>query len=122
MPMAVGSGKDIGKDKPAFGWELEPFVAFGSIAGIASWGKDWTRQENNVSECDGHAAWDPHNGPMMVPGRRGSFSYERGTPVRTSTPHAIRMNALRWCLSTLTACRGASLIRKHPPLRTTIGL
>jgi len=35
----VGSGKDIGKDKPAFGWELEPFVAFGSISGNASSGK-----------------------------------------------------------------------------------
>ena len=22
--IGVGSGKDIGKDKPAFGWELEP--------------------------------------------------------------------------------------------------
>ena len=34
----VGSGKDIGKDKPAFGWELEPFVAFGSISGNVSSG------------------------------------------------------------------------------------
>ena len=34
----VGSGKDIGKDKPAFGWELEPFVTVGSISGNASWG------------------------------------------------------------------------------------
>ena len=40
----VGSGKDIGKDKPAFGWELEPFVAFGSISGNVPWGKDKTRK------------------------------------------------------------------------------
>jgi hypothetical protein len=54
----VGSGKDIGKDKPAFGWELEPFVAFGSISGIVLSGKDWTTK--NVRTCDGHAVWDPH--------------------------------------------------------------
>jgi hypothetical protein len=54
----VGSGKDIGKDKPAFGRELEPFVAFGSISGNVLSGKDWTRK--NVRTCDGHAAWDPH--------------------------------------------------------------
>ena len=35
---SVGSGKDISKDKPAFGWGLEPFVAFGSISGNVSWG------------------------------------------------------------------------------------
>ena len=40
----VGSGKDIGKDKPALGWELEPFVAFGSISGNVSWGE--YRNEN----------------------------------------------------------------------------
>ena len=41
----MGSGKDIGKDKPAFGWELEPFVAFGSISGNVLSGKDKTRKE-----------------------------------------------------------------------------
>ena len=35
----VGSGKDIGKDKPAFGWELEPFAALGSISDNVPWGK-----------------------------------------------------------------------------------
>ena len=34
----MGNG-DIGKDKPAFGWELEPFVAFCSISGNVSSGK-----------------------------------------------------------------------------------
>ena len=38
---SCGKWKDIGKDKPAFGWELEPFVAFGSISGNVSFrGKD----------------------------------------------------------------------------------
>ena len=41
---AVGSGKNIGKDKPAFGWELEPFGAFGSISGNASSRKHRTRK------------------------------------------------------------------------------
>ena len=37
--LCVGNGKDIGKDEPAFGWELEPFAAFGSVSGNASSGK-----------------------------------------------------------------------------------
>ena len=41
----VGSGKDIGKDKPAFGWELEPCVAFGSISGNASSGEIQDKKE-----------------------------------------------------------------------------
>ena len=41
----MGSGKDIGKDKPAFGWELEPFVTFGSISGNVSWGNYRKRKQ-----------------------------------------------------------------------------
>ena len=41
----MGSGKDIGKDKPAFGWELEPFVAFGSISGNVPLGEILNKKE-----------------------------------------------------------------------------
>ena len=46
----LGSGKDIGKDEPAFGWELEPFVAFGSISGNVSSG-----EIQDKKECEHHA-------------------------------------------------------------------
>ena len=78
LGLTVGSGKDIGKDKPAFGWELEPFVAFGSISG-------------NVSSSQGaHAAGE--TSACALQGYRGYSKVRTHTalePYSRSIPRSI---------------------------------
>ena len=46
----MGSGKDIGQDKPAFGWELEPLEPLVLFWAVSLW-----RKIQDKKVCEQHA-------------------------------------------------------------------
>ena len=66
----MGSGKDIGQDKPAFGWELEPLEPL-----VLFWVVSLRRKIQDTKECEQHAM-------AMRPGiliAVGPYAYAYGT-------------------------------------------